>query len=100
MLISSLSPLRLCSNIPPAYHTHGTDLQEHLNACIWEGRGDSWEWQITNLRCIPARLFWLLKVHITAVELVEPGGQIFLGDVLSLPLLEAFHRSVQLDRCR
>ncbi|NER04942.1 MAG: hypothetical protein F6K17_21235 [Okeania sp. SIO3C4] len=27
---------------------------------------------------------------------MEPGGQIFLGDVLSLPLLEMFHTSVQL----
>ena len=39
---------------------------------------------------------YLVKVIETAVELVEPGGQIFLGDILSLPLLEAFHTSVQL----
>lgn len=39
---------------------------------------------------------YLVQVIETAVELVEPGGQIFLGDVLSLPLLEAFHTSVQL----
>ncbi|MEO1558214.1 MAG: amino acid adenylation domain-containing protein, partial [Cyanobacteria bacterium J06632_19] len=39
---------------------------------------------------------YLVQVIETAVELVEPGGQIFLGDILSLPLLEAFHSSVQL----
>ncbi|NES20315.1 MAG: amino acid adenylation domain-containing protein, partial [Symploca sp. SIO3E6] len=38
---------------------------------------------------------YLVQVIETAVELVEPGGQIFLGDILSLPLLEAFHTSVQ-----
>ncbi|MDY6804445.1 MAG: amino acid adenylation domain-containing protein [Cyanobacteriota bacterium] len=41
---------------------------------------------------------YLVGVIETAVELVEAGGQIFLGDVLSLPLLEAFHTSVQLYR--
>ena len=39
---------------------------------------------------------YLVGVIETAVNLVEPGGQIFLGDILSLPLLEAFHTSVQL----
>jgi len=39
---------------------------------------------------------YLVGVIETAVSLVEPGGQIFLGDLLSLPLLEAFHTSVQL----
>ena len=39
---------------------------------------------------------YLVEAIETAVKLVEPGGQIFLGDVLSLPLLEAFHTSVQL----
>ena len=39
---------------------------------------------------------YLVEVIETAVDLVAPGGQIFLGDVLSLPLLEVFHTSVQL----
>ena len=39
---------------------------------------------------------YLAQVIETAVQLLEPGGQIFLGDVLSLPLLETFHTSVQL----
>ncbi|NEO52861.1 MAG: amino acid adenylation domain-containing protein [Okeania sp. SIO3B5] len=39
---------------------------------------------------------YLVQVIETAVKLVEPGGQIFLGDILSLPLLETFHTSVQL----
>ena len=39
---------------------------------------------------------YLVQVVKTAVDFVTPGGQIFLGDILSLPLLEAFHTSVQL----
>ena len=30
--------------------------------------------------------------------MVRPGGRIFVGDVSSLPLLEAFHTSVELYR--
>ena len=41
---------------------------------------------------------YLLQVLEKAVNAVEPGGFIFLGDVRSLPLLEAFHASVQLYR--
>lgn len=41
---------------------------------------------------------YLLSVLQKAVNAVEPGGSIFLGDVRSLPLLEAFHTSVQLYR--
>ncbi|MEM9566927.1 MAG: amino acid adenylation domain-containing protein [Cyanobacteria bacterium P01_E01_bin.34] len=41
---------------------------------------------------------YLLKILEQAVELVEPGGFIFLGDVRNLQLLEAFHTSVQLYR--
>ena len=33
-----------------------------------------------------------------AVRLTEPGGMLFLGDVLNLSLLETFHTSVQLFR--
>ncbi|MCW5312699.1 amino acid adenylation domain-containing protein [Nostoc sp. KVJ3] len=39
---------------------------------------------------------YLLQVLEGAVASVEPGGFIFVGDVRSLPLLEAFHASVQL----
>ncbi len=38
---------------------------------------------------------YLLKVIERAIEVVRPGGFIFLGDIRSLPLLEAFHASVQ-----
>lgn len=41
---------------------------------------------------------YLLQVLEGAVNAVEPGGCIFLGDVRSLPLLEAFHTSVQLNQ--
>jgi len=43
-------------------------------------------------------LDYLLRVLEQAVKVVEPGGRIFVGDVRSLPLLEAFHTSVQLAR--
>jgi amino acid adenylation domain-containing protein/thioester reductase-like protein len=39
---------------------------------------------------------YLVNVLETAVNLVHPGGQILIGDVRSLSLLEAFHTSVQL----
>jgi len=39
---------------------------------------------------------YLLRVLEGAAKVVEPGGTIFVGDVRSLPLLEAFHTSVEL----
>ena len=39
---------------------------------------------------------YLVHVLEGAVKAVKPGGHIFVGDVRSLPLLEAFHTSVQL----
>ncbi|MET0622456.1 MAG: amino acid adenylation domain-containing protein, partial [Pyrinomonadaceae bacterium] len=39
---------------------------------------------------------YLLRVLEGAARAVRPGGFIFVGDVRSLPLLEAFHASVQL----
>ena len=41
-------------------------------------------------------LDYLMKVLEGAVESVRPGGTVFIGDVRSLPLLEAFHASVEL----
>ncbi|MEH1989379.1 MULTISPECIES: non-ribosomal peptide synthetase [unclassified Nostoc] len=41
---------------------------------------------------------YLLKVLEGAVNVVEPGGFIFLGDVRNFSLLEAFHTSVQLHK--
>ena len=41
---------------------------------------------------------YLLRVMEGAVEAVSDGGTIFIGDVRSLPLLEAFHLSVELER--
>ncbi|HSF43042.1 MAG TPA: non-ribosomal peptide synthase/polyketide synthase [Thermoanaerobaculia bacterium] len=43
-------------------------------------------------------LDYLLEVVAGAVEVVRPGGAVFLGDLRSLPLLEAFHTSVELFR--
>jgi SAM-dependent methyltransferase len=41
---------------------------------------------------------YLVRVLESAVAAVAPGGAVFVGDVRSLPLLEAFHASVELHR--
>ncbi|HEY4564596.1 MAG TPA: AMP-binding protein, partial [Thermoanaerobaculia bacterium] len=41
---------------------------------------------------------YLVRVLEGAVAAVAPGGAVFVGDVRSLPLLEAFHASVQLHQ--
>lgn len=41
---------------------------------------------------------YLLKVIQRACRVLRPGGYIFLGDVRSLPLLEAFHTAVEVVR--
>ncbi|MFF1902981.1 amino acid adenylation domain-containing protein [Kitasatospora sp. NPDC058218] len=41
---------------------------------------------------------YLLRVVEAALSRLAPGGSVFLGDIRSLPLLEAFHLSVQLSR--
>ncbi len=43
-------------------------------------------------------LEYLLNVLEGAVGAVAPGGSIFIGDVRSLPLLEAFHATVELHK--
>ncbi|NEO38508.1 MAG: amino acid adenylation domain-containing protein [Moorea sp. SIOASIH] len=39
---------------------------------------------------------YLLEVIEKSIRVVKPGGMIFLGDIRSLPLMKAFHSSVQL----
>jgi amino acid adenylation domain-containing protein len=39
---------------------------------------------------------YLLRVLDSAVKVVKPGGFVFVGDIRNLPLLEAYHTSVQL----
>ncbi|MFJ8579614.1 amino acid adenylation domain-containing protein [Micromonospora sp. NPDC093277] len=41
---------------------------------------------------------YLLRVIEGALPRLAPGGSLFLGDIRSLPLLESFHTSVQLER--
>lgn len=41
---------------------------------------------------------YLMKVVSGALNLLKPEGNIFIGDVRSFPLLEAFHTSVELQR--
>ena len=41
---------------------------------------------------------YLLRVLEGAVKATRPGGFVFVGDVRSLPLLEAFHTSVELAK--
>jgi len=43
-------------------------------------------------------LDYLTSVITAALERVENGGSIFIGDVRSFPLLEAFHTSIQLHQ--
>ncbi|GCE15705.1 non-ribosomal peptide synthetase [Tengunoibacter tsumagoiensis] len=43
-------------------------------------------------------LAYLLTVLEHAISLVQPGGQIFLGDIRSLPLLEAFYAARELEQ--
>src|ERR1700722_19269666 len=42
---------------------------------------------------------YLLDVLQNAIRVTKPEGHVFIGDVRSLPLLQAFHASVQFDRC-
>ena len=41
---------------------------------------------------------YLLRVLEGAIDRVKAGGRVFVGDVRSLPLLEAFHASVEVAR--
>jgi amino acid adenylation domain-containing protein len=41
---------------------------------------------------------YLVRVLEKAVKAVKPGGAIFVGDIRSEPLLNAFHAAVQLER--
>jgi SAM-dependent methyltransferase/acyl carrier protein len=41
---------------------------------------------------------YLVQVMEGAVNVVSPGGRILIGDVRSLPLLEAFHASVEMHQ--
>jgi len=41
---------------------------------------------------------YLVEVLEKAVNVVQPGGTIFVGDVRSLPLIEAFHAAVHLHQ--
>jgi amino acid adenylation domain-containing protein len=41
---------------------------------------------------------YLAEAVTRLVELVRPGGAVFLGDLRSLPLLEAFHTSLELSQ--
>ena len=43
-------------------------------------------------------LDYLLEVLSEAARVIAPGGYVFLGDLRSLPLLEAYHASVHLHR--
>src|SRR5262249_16769269 len=43
-------------------------------------------------------LDYLLKVLSETVRITKEGGHIFVGDARSLPLLEAYHASVQLHK--
>ncbi|MEQ9310665.1 MAG: amino acid adenylation domain-containing protein, partial [Balneolaceae bacterium] len=43
---------------------------------------------------------YLENVLSSIIQLLEPGGRIFLGDIRSLPLLEMYHSSVELYKSK
>ncbi|MEN8220810.1 MAG: amino acid adenylation domain-containing protein, partial [Pseudomonadota bacterium] len=47
------------------------------------------------IQCFP-NITYLVDVLDKAIKTIKPGGYIFIGDVRSLPLLKAYHTSVQL----
>ncbi|HEY8228438.1 MAG TPA: amino acid adenylation domain-containing protein [Pyrinomonadaceae bacterium] len=100
---------------------HATDVSEPVLALLQEQLNASTEYRHVTLshqaaddfRGIEANAFdtvilnsviqyfpsidYLLNVIEGAVKAVRLGGSVFLGDVRSLPLLEAFHTAVQLQ---
>ncbi|NEP13418.1 MAG: amino acid adenylation domain-containing protein [Symploca sp. SIO2C1] len=47
------------------------------------------------VQCFPS-IEYLLQVIENSIRVIKPGGMIFLGDIRSLPLMKAFHTTVQL----
>ena len=81
----------------PEWHLPQVQLQQKL-ADDFEGIApESFDTVILNsvVQYFP-NIDYLLRVLVGAVKAVAPGGIIFVGDVRSLPLLEAMHASVQL----
>ncbi|MUG92983.1 amino acid adenylation domain-containing protein [Scytonema sp. UIC 10036] len=81
----------------PEWHLPQVQLQQKL-ADDFEGiETGSFDTVILNsvVQYFPS-IDYLLKVLTGALKAVAPGGIVFIGDVRSLPLLEAFHASVQL----
>ena len=81
----------------PEWHLPQVQLQHKL-ADDFEGIApESFDTVILNsvVQYFP-NIDYLLRVLVGAVKAVAPGGIIFVGDVRSLPLLEAMHASVQL----
>jgi amino acid adenylation domain-containing protein/FkbH-like protein len=60
---------------------------------------DSFDTAVINsvLQYFPS-IDYLMTVMEGMIRAVAPGGKIFLGDIRSLPLLEAFHAAVQLEQ--
>jgi non-ribosomal peptide synthase protein (TIGR01720 family) len=85
---------RLLAANPRLGHVH----LMHRPADAFEGLSErAWDTVILNsvVQYFPD-LGYLRRVLEGAVERVAPGGAIFVGDVRNLPLLRAFHASVQL----
>ncbi|HET6975220.1 MAG TPA: amino acid adenylation domain-containing protein [Pyrinomonadaceae bacterium] len=59
----------------------------------------SWDAVVINsvVQYFPA-VDYLLRVLRGAIDAVAPGGSVFIGDVRSLPLLDAFHASIELHK--
>jgi amino acid adenylation domain-containing protein len=84
--------------LPPEYAGRVELL--HRKADEWSGvAAGSFDAVLINsvVQYFPSREH-LWQVLARCVEAVEEGGFVFVGDVRSLPLLESFHASVELER--
>ncbi|PSB00557.1 condensation domain-containing protein, partial [Merismopedia glauca] len=83
----------------PEYHLPQVTLNQAMadNFEGWES--ETYDTVIINsvIQYFPS-IDYLSRVITGALQFLKPGGRIFIGDVRSLPLLEAFHTSIVLHQ--
>ena len=95
---AALDNLRQLLDDPALHLSHVSTL--HRTADDFEGiEAGSFDTVVINsvAHCFPD-IDYLSRVIEGTINALRPGGSIFLGDVRSLPLLEALHTSIQLHR--
>jgi amino acid adenylation domain-containing protein len=83
----------------PEYHLPQATLTQRM-ADNFEGlEPESYDTVVINsvIQYFPS-LAYLMRVLQGALQVLKPGGKLFIGDVRSLPLLEAFHTSIVLHQ--